>query len=114
MSSPDPTIAGPSYSTTDSSSSAQDQPPAPKVCAKCSKAETGNEETGYVLKPCITCKSVDYCSRDCKKADMKSHKKFCAGLAQEYSKTAQVKMATRAPPKGGDKSGGLRKWQFDT
>lgn len=66
------------------------------------------------MKPCIACKSVLYCSRDCKKNDLKKHKKVCAKLAQEYMKTADVKMASRAPPKADTHRGGLQKWQFDT
>lgn len=54
-----------------------------------------------------------YCSRDCKKADTKTHKKVCAKLAQEYMKTADVKMASRQVPKEAHR-GGLQKWQFDT
>jgi len=59
------------------------------------------------------CKSVSYCSRDCKKNDTKVHKKVCAAAAQEYSKTANIKMASRAPPKETHR-GGLQKWEFDT
>ena len=86
------------------------QPPA--ACAKCATPEADPENPS--LRPCITCKSVQYCSRDCKKADAKAHKKVCAAAAQEYMKTADVKMATRAPPKADTHEKGLRKWQFDT
>ena len=84
-----------------------------KTCANCSKPETSPDPETPTLKPCITCKSVLYCSRDCKKAHQKQHKKVCASLAQEYSKTADIKMASRAPPKESHR-GGLQKWQFDT
>lgn len=60
------------------------------------------------------CKSVLYCGRDCKKANAKQHKKVCASLAQEYSKTTDIKVASRAPPKANAHRGGLQKWQFDT
>jgi hypothetical protein len=57
---------------------------------------------------------VYYCSRECTKAHYKIHKKECAKLAQEYSKTAVFKPAVRSSaPKEGFK-GGLQKWQFDT
>ena len=84
------------------------------LCGNCNKAETSeDEDTPPILKPCTMCHSVSYCSRDCKKAHAKKHKKVCAGLAQEYSKTAPVKMASRAAPKDNFR-GGLQKWQFDT
>ncbi|PIA92086.1 hypothetical protein CB0940_09035 [Cercospora beticola] len=93
----------------DSSSSSQ------KTCANCNKAETStSEDEPQILKPCTMCHSVSYCSRDCKKSHAKKHKKVCAGLAQEYAKTAPVKMASRAPPKADTFRGGLQKWQFDT
>ncbi|KAK6815629.1 hypothetical protein PG987_016633 [Apiospora arundinis] len=91
--------------------------PAPaKTCAQCNKAEevADSDEAESNLKPCIVCKSVLYCSRDCKKAHLKQHKKVCAKLAQEYSKTADIKMASRAAPKADTHRGGLQKWQFDT
>ena len=72
------------------------------------------DEGASNLRPCIVCKSVLYCSRDCKKAHAKQHKKVCARLAQEYAKTADIKMAPRAPPKAETHRGGLQKWQFDT
>ncbi|OQN95753.1 hypothetical protein B0A48_17943 [Cryoendolithus antarcticus] len=81
------------------------------TCAKCNKSpSTTSESPDTQLKPCTMCHSVLYCSRDCKKADLKIHKKVCPQLAQEYAKTADIKMATRAPPKGGEDRGGLRKW----
>ncbi|KAK8072957.1 hypothetical protein PG996_006305 [Apiospora saccharicola] len=89
-----------------------------KTCAQCKKAEQVSEsddgEGESNLKPCIMCKSVLYCSRDCKKAHLKQHKKVCAKLAQEYSQTADIKMASRAAPKADTHRGGLQKWQFDT
>ncbi|KAK7994521.1 hypothetical protein PG991_016109 [Apiospora marii] len=87
-----------------------------KTCAQCKKAEeiSDSEEGESNLKPCITCKSVLYCSRDCKKAHLKQHKKVCAKLAQEYAQTADIKMASRSAPKADTHRGGLQKWQFDT
>lgn len=81
------------------------------TCAKCLKPE--DPET-ITLRPCITCKSVSYCSRDCKKADAKAHKAVCAKAAQEYMKTADIKMASKAPPKAKEHDKGFKKWQFDT
>ncbi|CAK4034945.1 HIT MYND zinc finger [Lecanosticta acicola] len=89
--------------------------PQGKSCAHCNKQEESPDpEANPGLKPCIMCKSVLYCSRDCKKADTKKHKKVCASLAQEYARTHEVKMASRAPPKADTHRGGLQKWQFDT
>jgi len=81
--------------------------PAPPTCAKCATPS-------HDLKPCLTCKSVSYCSRDCKKADAKAHKTVCAKAAQEYMKTADIKMASKAPPKSSGRDTGFKKWQFDT
>jgi sulfatase maturation enzyme AslB (radical SAM superfamily) len=84
----------------------------PKHCAQCKKPEEDPESKP--LKPCTTCKSVFYCSRECTKLHYKTHKKECAKLAQEYSKTAVFKPVVRSgAPKEGFK-GGLQKWQFDT
>ncbi|KAM0723061.1 hypothetical protein Q7P37_001261 [Cladosporium fusiforme] len=97
-----------------SSSSAEQGPaPTPPTCAKCAKPEPNPEEP-TLLKPCIACKSVSYCSRDCKKADTKAHKKVCAAEAQKYMQTADVKMASRQAPTKDSHRGGLQKWQFDT
>lgn len=70
-----------------------------------------------MLKPCISCKSVYYCSRECKKSDTKKHKKLCPQLAGEWHKTHTVKLAggggvRKAPGEGHQR--GLQKWQFDT
>lgn len=90
----------------------EDEEAKPVTCAKCATSESNLENP--ILRPCITCKSVSYCSRDCKKADAKAHKKVCAAAAQEYMKTADVKITSRAPPKAETHDKGLRKWQFDT
>ena len=82
-------------------------------CAHCGKPETDPEEKP--LKPCAKCKSVNYCTRDCLKADFKVHKKVCAKLSAEYAKTADFKMVSRTvPAKKEGHRGGLQKWQFDT
>ncbi|EME78801.1 uncharacterized protein MYCFIDRAFT_43757, partial [Pseudocercospora fijiensis CIRAD86] len=89
-------------------------------CANCKTLESSspsssNPEEISNLKPCNSCKSVSYCSRDCKKAHTKQHKKVCASLAQEYSKTADFKMATRASaPKVSGRGGKIGKWEYDT
>ncbi|KAH0286770.1 hypothetical protein KCU62_g6490, partial [Aureobasidium sp. EXF-3399] len=102
----------PEASSTSSAQSTSEAPPAVKTCAQCNKPEEDPENKP--LKACTTCKSVHYCSRECTKAHYKVHKKECAKLAQEYSKTAVFKPAVRSSaPKEGHK-GGLQKWQFDT
>jgi hypothetical protein len=83
------------------SSSTSEQP---AVCAQCNKGDKP-------LKDCNKCHGVLYCGKDCQKAHFKVHKKVCASLAQEYSKTHEPKMASRAPPKAGDRAEGLKKWQ---
>ncbi|KAF1344275.1 hypothetical protein BDV97DRAFT_373798 [Delphinella strobiligena] len=99
----------PSVGTTAEASSSASVPE--KKCANCNKQESDPEKP---LTPCISCKSVSYCSRDCKKAHYKKHKSVCASAAQEYSKTADFKPASRAAPKKDGHQGGLQKWQFDT
>ncbi|KAB8209300.1 hypothetical protein BDV34DRAFT_232543 [Aspergillus parasiticus] len=47
-----------------------------KVCAK----ESSNDTT---LKRCAKCKTQWYCSRECQKADWKTHKKTCGKNADE-------------------------------
>ena len=42
-------------------------------CIICHKSEN--------LKKCAKCSTTPYCSRDCQKADWKTHKKICAGNA---------------------------------
>lgn len=79
-------------------------------CSHCHKPSTPE----HTLKPCIKCQSVQYCNKECQKADFKRHKKECAKLAQEYAKTADFKMAKPAPPRKDAHLGGLQKWQFDT
>ncbi|KAH6716625.1 hypothetical protein BKA61DRAFT_572707 [Leptodontidium sp. MPI-SDFR-AT-0119] len=76
----------------------------------CSKISTDEKP----LKPCTKCQSVQYCSKECQKADFKNHKKECAKKAQIYAQTADIKLAApnRAPKDGF--RGGLQKWQFDT
>ncbi|TVY33340.1 hypothetical protein LSUB1_G007095 [Lachnellula subtilissima] len=93
--------------------------PTPRKCAHCGNLETNpGERSGdkppVQLKPCPKCHTALYCSRDCQKAAFKQHKKTCAADAQEYAKTANLKMAAPAGPKKDGWRGGLQKWQFDT
>ncbi|KAF2846571.1 hypothetical protein T440DRAFT_458306 [Plenodomus tracheiphilus IPT5] len=83
------------------------QQPAVTTCAHCHKSPS-------TLKQCLKCHSTSYCTKDCQKAHFKSHKKVCAALAQEYVKTHEPKMATKAPPRNDARDRGLQKWQFDT
>ncbi|KAF1949232.1 hypothetical protein CC80DRAFT_279229 [Byssothecium circinans] len=89
-----------------SSSSSQPESP-PTICAQCQASPSS-------LKQCNKCKSISYCSKECQKAHYKMHKKECAKLAQAYVETHEPKMASRAPPKVGDRNTGYKKWQFDT
>lgn len=98
---PDPSTT---TNTTAEPSSLTSQPTA--QCAQCGKSPS-------TLKQCNKCHSVSYCDKDCQKAHFKTHKKVCAGLAQEYVKANAPKMASG--PSGGGKGGarekGLQKWQ---
>ena len=102
------TTTSPDTQATSSSSSQQQQQQQqqPETCAQCTKSDTEKP-----LKQCLKCHSVAYCSKECQKAHFKSHKKVCASLAQEYTKTHEPKMASRAPARGGERDRGLQKWQ---
>ncbi|KAH7383760.1 hypothetical protein BKA66DRAFT_584212 [Pyrenochaeta sp. MPI-SDFR-AT-0127] len=80
-----------------------------EICAHCSK--TPGESLSSPFRQCSKCHSIPYCSKDCQKAHFKTHKKVCASLAQEYTKTHEPKMASRAPARGGERDRGLQKWQ---
>ncbi len=50
-------------------------PPNPNwCCSVCDKSDDSNSKT---MKTCGRCKAVQYCSRECQKADWKEHKKKC-------------------------------------
>ncbi|KAF2635075.1 hypothetical protein P280DRAFT_554119 [Massarina eburnea CBS 473.64] len=95
-----------SSSTNEASSSSTPEVPI-ATCAQC-------EASPSTLKQCNKCHSVSYCNKDCQKAHYKTHKKECAKLAQAYATTHEPKMASRAPPKVGDRNTGYKKWEFDT
>ncbi|KAJ9645258.1 hypothetical protein H2199_003264 [Coniosporium tulheliwenetii] len=44
------------------------------TCASCARPESGPDEK---LKRCAKCQTTQYCSRECQKADWKTHKKVC-------------------------------------
>ncbi|KAF2755422.1 hypothetical protein EJ05DRAFT_512937 [Pseudovirgaria hyperparasitica] len=109
-------MADTSQTTEPSSSTSVNQPSstasspllsAQPTCATCIK-------TPDSLKECIKCHSVSYCNKDCQKAHFKVHKKVCAGLAQEYSKHNEPKMARSTVSTKAARDRGLQKWQFDT
>ncbi|KAF1360784.1 hypothetical protein EJ07DRAFT_114520 [Lizonia empirigonia] len=64
-------------------------------CANCKKTAVG-------LRACSRCHTVQYCGRDCQKADWKTHKKACSTSAQQ----AFVEGRTR--PSGSESTPRLR------
>lgn len=58
---------------------------------KCTKCDT---EITTLVKPCERCRITFYCSRDCKKADWKAHKKFCSKRAKSNN------VPLLSPPQG--------------
>ncbi|KAI9902539.1 hypothetical protein N3K66_001891 [Trichothecium roseum] len=59
-------------------------------CNTCQKAPPE-----VILRPCAKCSTTPYCSRDCQKADWKSHKKICARQAEFRASPTSL-----SPPKG--------------
>ena len=57
--------------------------PLTKSCAACKKPQADLPEP---LKQCAKCHTQRYCSRDCQKADWKTHKKVCAWNQQNRPK----------------------------
>ena len=76
-------------------------------CAKCAKTAA----SGIDLKHCAKCRTTRYCSRDCQKADWKTHKKACvsngvaaaAAPATNATTTGQSFDTTESPVIGIDK-----------
>ncbi|KAI0455976.1 putative MYND domain protein [Xylaria acuta] len=68
------------------------------TCNTCKKASPE-------LKKCAKCTTTLYCSRDCQKADWKTHKKICGKQAHERSQTGSEPSAATvlSPPKGLEK-----------
>ncbi|KAI0862481.1 putative MYND domain protein [Xylaria cubensis] len=67
------------------------------TCNTCGKASSQ-------LKRCAKCSTTLYCSRDCQKADWKTHKKICSKQANERPETGSAPAATvLSPPKGLEK-----------
>ncbi|KAF2962801.1 hypothetical protein GQX73_g10773 [Xylaria multiplex] len=64
-----------------------------RACNKCKKASPG-------LKRCAKCSTTLYCSRDCQKADWKTHKKICGKQAQSGSGGGGSSSSALSPPKG--------------
>lgn len=48
----------------------------------CNKCKKGSTDEARKLQLCGGCRTVQYCSRDCQKADWKNHKTFCKHLAK--------------------------------
>jgi mitochondrial splicing suppressor protein 51 len=59
--------------------------PATHTCATCSRTRSID---GRPLQYCAKCHETQYCSRECQKADWKSHKKVCGGSAAPASSTS--------------------------
>lgn len=63
-----------------------EDPTEAEYCAKCQKESTKD----HPLNSCSKCKTTLYCTRDCRKADWKLHKKNCARLAQDRARRLTV------------------------
>lgn len=65
-----------------------------ETCAACHKDQ---EQLARPLKDCAKCRRVQYCSRDCQKADWKSHKKTCAVGTTRSSASPQSRFYVDKP-----------------
>lgn len=68
--------------------------PNTKHCAKCQKPQS---DLPSPLKRCAKCQTQCYCSRECQKADWKTHKKICATNQQRKPKAMTDFDAMPAP-----------------
>lgn len=67
-------------------------------CGACKK--TASETSSANLKLCAKCKSARYCSRECQKADWKTHKKVCAqNAANRASDPSHTHSTTSTMPR---------------
>ena len=53
----------------------------PDNLSKCTNCAKTSAESGKNLKLCAKCRTTNYCSRECQRADWKSHKKVCTSNA---------------------------------
>lgn len=63
------------------------------ACVNCKKSPPQ-----VTLKKCAKCSETWYCSRDCQKADWKSHKKTCGKETQQRGRTQQPSSSSTTPP----------------
>ena len=65
-----------------------------RTCAACDK---GQSQLSRPLKDCAKCRGVSYRSRECQKADWKSHTKTCAATASSTSASPQLRFRIERP-----------------
>lgn len=65
---------------------------------KCTICGKTSSENGNILKRCVKCKTENYCSRDCQKADWKIHKKVCAQKAAGSAASEEIDIKPPSPP----------------
>jgi splicing suppressor protein 51 len=68
------------------------------ICASCKKTAASANLSS--LKACAKCKTTQYCSRDCQKADWKVHKKVCgANASRAFVETNTEHSSTYSTPR---------------
>jgi len=72
-----------------------------RCCVKCGISEG----TKGKLMQCSRCKLAYYCSKDCQKADWKSHKEFCKTVSKQEEKAKSTTSTTSPKPSSIDVSG---------